>query len=589
MQKKQKQTLLSGNEAIALGALDFGVKLAAAYPGTPSTEILENISRYREIYSEWAPNEKVAMEVAVGASLAGVRAVATMKHVGLNVAADPFFTASYIGVKGGLVVVCADDPGMHSSQNEQDNRHYAVAAKVPMFEPSDSQEAYDYLGLALETSERYDTPVLLRVTTRVSHTKGLVRRSARRRPRLPKPGFEKNTVKYVMVPNFARLRHEVVEKRTTDLRAFSESTPVNRVEKGRDRAMGIITSGVAYQYVREAFPDAPILKLGFTYPLPGRKIRTFARSVEKLAVVEELDPYLEDAVRAMGIAVSAGKDRLPICGELSPEVVREGLRPGKKRLRKQAPEPIPPRPPALCAGCPHSATLYAVKRLKLNVIGDIGCYTLSVAPPLETMDTCLCMGASIGMAHGMDKALGPQSARRTVAVLGDSTFLHSGITPLLNVAYNRGVSTVIVLDNRTTAMTGFQDHASTGKTLMGEAAPAVDLEALGKALGIASVRVADPYDVKAFQKLLKEEVEADHSSLVIAQRECLLLKRGEKRTPKAVDPETCTGCTLCQQTGCPAITLTPEGVARIDAVVCNGCPICVQICKAGAIHDIVGM
>jgi len=582
MRRTQKQ-LLSGNEAIALGALDFGVNLASAYPGTPSTEILENLSGFKEIYSEWGPNEKVALEVAVGASLGGARALATMKHVGLNVAADPFFTASYIGVKGGLVLVCADDPGMHSSQNEQDNRHYAVAAKVPMLEPSDSQEAYEFLGLALDMSEQYDTPVLFRVTTRVSHSKGLVQRTAKRRSKGRKTGFDKNTAKYVMVPNFARLRHEIVEERSDRLRELSESTPINRVEKG-SRDTGIITSGVAYQYAREAFPEASILKLGLTHPLPAKKIRTFARGVKKLVVVEELDPFLEDAVRAMGVEVSAGKNRLPICGELSPDVVREGLQPGRRK-RKAVPEPIPPRPPALCPGCPHSATFYAVKKLKLNVMGDIGCYTLSVAPPLETIDACVCMGASIGMAHGMGMALGPEAGKRFVAVLGDSTFLHSGITSLMNVAYNRGVSTVLILDNRTTAMTGFQDHASTGKTLMGEPAPEVDLEALGKALGIASVRVADPFDLKAFQKVLKEEVNADHSSLVIARRECLLLRRDETWTPRQVDPEACTGCNMCLQTGCPAISLTPEGKARIDDVVCNGCPICQQICKAGAIHE----
>ncbi len=582
MARKQKQ-LLSGNEALALGARDFGVKVASAYPGTPSTEILQNLSKFKEIYSEWAPNEKVALEVAVGASLGGARTLATMKHVGLNVAADPFFTASYIGVKGGLVLVCADDPGMHSSQNEQDNRHYARAAKVPMLEPADSQEAYDFMGQALEISEAYDTPVMIRVTTRVCHAKGLVQQQAKHRVKGRKPGFEKNTAKNVMVPNFARLRHEVVEERTTALKALSDSTPLNRVEKG-NRDMGIITSGVAYQYAREAFPEAVILKLGLTYPLPEKKIRTFARGVKKLVVVEELDPYMEDAVRAMGISVSAGKNRLPICGELSPEVVRDGLS-ARRKKRKAAPEAIPPRPPALCPGCPHSATLYTVKKLKLNVMGDIGCYTLSVAPPLEAMDACLCMGASIGMAHGMSKALGPEAGKRFVAVLGDSTFLHSGITSLMNVAYNRGISTVLVLDNRTTAMTGFQDHAATGRTLMGDPAPEVDLEALGKALGITSVRVADPYDLKSFRKLLKEEVEADHSSMVIARRECLLLKKGEKRNPRQVDPETCTGCNMCLQTGCPAISLTPEGKARIDAVVCNGCPICQQVCKAGAIHE----
>ncbi len=576
--------LLSGNEAIAWGAYDYGVKVAAAYPGTPSTEILENIARFDDVYAEWSPNEKVALEVAIGACLGGVRTLASMKHVGLNVAADPFFTASYIGVNGGLVIVSADDPGMHSSQNEQDNRHYAVAAKVPMLEPADSQEAYDFVGQALEISEQYDTPVLLRITTRVAHSKGVLQRGAKRILHLKEAGFVKDPPKYVMVPNYARQRHDYVEQRMVRLREFTESISINRIEWAR-REVGIVASGVAYQYAREARPRASFLKLGLTHPLPEKRIREFAQGVQKLFVVEELDPYLEDQIKALGIP-AIGKERFPICGELSPEIVKKGLS-GRSRAKKAAPPAgIPPRPPALCPGCPHSATFYTIKKLKLTVMGDIGCYTLSVAPPLETMDSTLCMGASVGMAHGIEKALGSGPGTRCVAVLGDSTFLHSGIVPLMNIAYNRGTSTTIILDNRTTAMTGFQEHAATGRTLQGEEAPEIDFEALGKALGIASVRTVDPYVMKDLEKVLKEEVEAPHASLIIARRECLLLKRGQKRTPKTVDPEKCVGCNLCLLTGCPALSRTPDGKAQIDSVICNGCPICQQICKLDAISDL---
>ncbi len=575
--------LLSGNEAIAWGAYDFGVQVASAYPGTPSTEILENLARLDDVYAEWAPNEKVALEVAVGASLGGVRALASMKHVGLNVAADPFFTASYIGVNGGLLIVSADDPGMHSSQNEQDNRHYALAAKVPMLEPADSQEAYEYVGRALEISEQYDTPVLLRVTTRVSHAKGIVKRTAGRIKHRKEQGFVKNPSKFVMVPNYARRRHDAVEERLIRLQELSETIPINRIEWGR-REVGIITSGVAYQYAREARPRASFLKLGLSHPLPEDRIREFARGVKQIFVVEELDPFLEDRIKALGIP-AIGKERLPICGELSPETVKHGLD-GKQQRKAVSPAEVPPRPPALCPGCPHSATLYTMKKLKLTVMGDIGCYTLGVAPPLEAMDSTLCMGASVGMTHGLDTALETDPASRCVAVLGDSTFLHSGIAPLLNIAYNRGTSTTVILDNRTTAMTGFQDHAATGRTLQGEKAPAVDFEALGKALGIDSVRTVDPYEMKEMEQVLKEEVEARHSSLIVARRECLLLKRGTRKAPKTVDPDKCVGCNLCLMTGCPALSRTPDGKARIDSAICSGCPICGQLCKFDAISHL---
>ncbi|MEW6443329.1 MAG: indolepyruvate ferredoxin oxidoreductase subunit alpha [bacterium] len=589
MKTQPNRELLSGNEAIAYGAYDAGVRVATAYPGTPSTEILESLARFKDVYAEWSPNEKVAMEVAIGASLGGARSLVSMKHVGLNVAADPFFTASYIGVRGGLLIVSADDPGLHSSQNEQDNRHFAVAAKVPMLEPSDSQEAYDFVAVALQMSEQYDTPVLLRVTTRICHSKTVVVRKAAVRTSPIPPAFRKDPPKYVMVPMYARQRHELVERRMEQLADLSESTPLNRVEPG-EGTLGIVSSGVAYQYAREAFPRASFLKIGMSHPLPAAKIRAFAEGLKEIAVVEELDPFLEVQVRSLGVP-AFGKDRLPLCGELTPEIVSRGLRrdttlsPGEEPAARRA---LPPRPPALCPGCPHSATFYTIKKLKLDVMGDIGCYTLSVAPPLETMDTTVCMGASIGMAHGLEKALAGREdggRPRCVAVLGDSTFLHSGIAPLLNVAYNKGCSTTLILDNRTTAMTGFQEHAGTGRTAQGEEAPSVDFEALGKALGIESVRTVDPYDLKAMEKALREEVRAPHSSLIIARRSCLLLRKGEKRRPKKVDPEACAGCRLCLRIGCPALSETAEGKATIDAAVCNGCPICEQVCKAEAIQE----
>lgn len=590
MNSRKAQQLLSGDEAIAYGAYDAGVRIATAYPGTPSTEILETFSQLPDVYAEWCPNEKVAFEVAIGSSLAGARTMVSMKHVGLNVAADPFFTASYVGVGGGLLVVSADDPGMHSSQNEQDNRHYAVAAKIPMLEPSDSQEAYEFARLAVEISETYDTPCLLRITTRVAHSKTVVvRRPPERKGRRPVSGFQKNPPKYVMVPIFARQRHEEVEKRLERLLDYSESTPVNVAERG-SRKLGIIASGVAYAYAKEVCPEASFLKIGMSHPLPAAKIRTFARGLAKIVVVEELDPFLEMQIRALGIPVE-GKSLFPACGELTPDLVLQGLRraTGSASRRTSSDDrdrrALPPRPPALCPGCPHSATFYTIKKLKLDVMGDIGCYTLSVAPPLETMDACVCMGASIGMAHGMERALRDRTDRRCVAVIGDSTFVHSGITALLNVAYNKGRSTTVIVDNRTTAMTGLQDHPGTGRTLQGDASPAVDFEALGRALGIDSVRTVDPYNLKELEAALQEEIEAPRSSLIIARRPCLLLRKGERPPPRAVDPETCVGCGLCLRIGCPALSGREGGKARIDPLLCNGCPICGQVCKVGAIHE----
>jgi indolepyruvate ferredoxin oxidoreductase alpha subunit len=473
--------LLSGNEAIARAAYECGVKVAAAYPGTPSTEILEQFSRYPGVYAEWAPNEKVALEVGIGASLAGVRTLVAMKHVGVNVAADPLLTFAYTGVNGGFVLVSADDPGSHSSQNEQDNRQYARFAKIPLLEPSDSREAGDMVGLALLLSEQYDTPVMLRITTRVAHSQSFVEK------REPQPQelrpYCRNPKKYLMLPAFARERRAFIEERLAGLKEYSETTPVNRIE-WRDRSAGIITSGISYQYVREALPDVSVLKLGLTWPLPEKLIRSFAEGVKRLLVVEELEPFLEEQVKAMGLAVS-GKEYIPSTGELSPGIVagkmiEAGLLeqqggPAAGTVPEDAPA-VPGRPPVMCPGCPHRGVFYTLRRLKLNVTGDIGCYTLGGLPPLEAMDCCICMGASIGTAHGAEKA-DPAWAGHAVAVIGDSTFLHSGLTGLLNVVYNRGSSTVLILDNSTTAMTGHQQHPGTGYTLMGKSAPAVDLEA----------------------------------------------------------------------------------------------------------------
>ncbi|RPI01106.1 MAG: indolepyruvate ferredoxin oxidoreductase subunit alpha, partial [Zetaproteobacteria bacterium] len=470
--------LLSGNEAIARGAYEAGVKVAAAYPGTPSTEILEYLAEYEGVHAEWAPNEKVAVEVALGAAMAGARALAAMKHVGVNVAADPIFTASYTGVRGGLVIVTADDPEMHSSQNEQDNRHYAMAAKIPMLEPADSAETKAYTKLAFALSERFDTPVFLRTTTRISHATGAVPLGEVEPSGIPL-AFVEDPAKWVMLPVNARKRHVVVEERVRALRDFAETFDGNRIEWG-DRSLGIVTAGVAYQYVREAFPEASVLKLGMAYPLPERLLREFAAGVGRLVVVEELDPIVETHVRALGIRVE-GKDRVPILGELNTRIVRQAVSGEAAPLRE--PASVPNRPPNLCAGCPHRSLFFALNKCKVTVTGDIGCYTLAALPPLKSMDTCVCMGASIGNALGIEKALGPAARGKVVAVIGDSTFVHSGITGLVNVVYNRGFSTVIVLDNGTTAMTGAQDHPGTGKTLQGETAPRLDLVALCRAVG----------------------------------------------------------------------------------------------------------
>ncbi|MFH0812231.1 MAG: indolepyruvate ferredoxin oxidoreductase subunit alpha [Pseudomonadota bacterium] len=591
--------ILSGNEAIARGAYEAGVKVATGYPGTPSTEILENLVQYQCIHVEWAPNEKVALEVGSGASLAGSRTLVTMKHVGLNVAADPLMTLPYIGIKGGLVLITADDPGMHSSQNEQDNRNYAKFAKVPMLEPSDSQEAKDFVKSAFELSEKFDTVVLLRTTTRVSHSESIVTLGRPRKSHVPQ-SLSKNPSKYVMVPANARRRHLVVEKRIEELCAFAETFPENRIEWGK-KDRGIITSGVCYQYSKEVFPDASYLKLGMVYPLPVEMIKAFARKVKELYVVEELDPFLEEQIRSLGINVK-GKSLLPLLGEFNPDVVEEGIK-GKKGQATKQTEAIPARPPNLCPGCPHRGIFYALNKLKVFVTGDIGCYTLAYMPPLSSLDTALCMGAGIGQAHGIDKALEDNSLGNVVAVIGDSTFLHSGITGLLNMSYNKGRSTVIILDNRFTAMTGGQEHPGTGFTLRGEATWKVDYMQLSQALGIKNIRKVNPYCIEETLRVIKEEVSRPELSVVVSEAPCILNRR--EFTPFSRRYETleseCIGCLRCIHLGCPAIgwiKRAPEGkkegkakekkrkgFAMIDPLLCIGCSVCEQLCKAGAIRE----
>jgi len=590
------KVILSGNEAIARGAYEAGVVVATAYPGTPSTEIIENVARYEGIYAEWSPNEKVALEVATGAAIGGCRALAAMKHVGVNVAADPLFTVSYTGIKGGLVIITADDPEMHSSQNEQDNRNYAKFAKVPMLEPSDSQEAKDFIKQAFELSERFDTPVFVRTTTRISHSKSVVELSEpQERP--PKPTLEKHPDKYVMVPAHARKRHPLVEQRIKDLEAFAEEFPENRMEI-QDTSVGIITSGTCYQYAKEAFPEYSFLKLGMVYPLPKNKLREFARKVKKLYAFEELDPFFEEQVKALGIAI-LGKEVFPLCGEFDPGTAEQGIRGLPEEKKKDTSLPyLPPRPPTMCPGCPHRGLFYALNKLKVFVAGDIGCYTLACLPPLKAVDTCICMGASIGHAMGLDKALGSEALGKVVAVIGDSTFLHSGITGLLDVAYNRGACTIIILDNWTTAMTGRQDHPGTGMTIKGEPTSKVDYVKLAKALGVKQVKKVDPFNLKTLQTILRREVNRPEPSVVISDAPCVLFRRIEKagsRPVMQVKSSDCIGCKACLQLGCPAlewVLLSQEaadarqkkkGEAYVNPSLCVGCEVCAQICKKGAI------
>lgn len=581
--------LLSGNEAIAQGAFEAGVSVGCGYPGTPSTEILENLARYEGVYAQWSPNEKVALEVGSGASYAGVRVLVTMKHVGLNVAADPLFTLSYTGVGGGLVVVTADDPQLFSSQNEQDNRHYARAAKIPLLEPSDSQEALEFVSLAFDISERFDTPVLLRSTTRLSHSRSPVT------PGTPRPKNEgrrpdKDPRKMVMIPAHGFKRHILVEKRMEALRAFTEEFPQNRIEKGTG-GIGIISSGIAYQHAREVFPEAPVLKLALTNPLPEKLIRTFAAGVEKIFVVEELDPYLEEQIRAMGIAVE-GKNLLPMVGEYTPGIISGALlgREPETMVKKDKMPEVPARPPILCPGCPHRGVFHLLGRKKYFVTGDIGCYTLAAIPPQSALDTCLCMGASIGQALGIEKAIGGRP-EKVASVIGDSTFFHSGLTPLLDIVHNAGRTTVIVLDNRTTAMTGRQDNPGTDRNLMGREVPAVDIAGVARAVGIDNVMVTDAFNLAEIGEALDKASKSEGSSVIVNRGECVLLRRPDKDAHLEVDEGLCSGCRVCLAIGCPAIGWSDDtvnargktGVTVIDPSLCNGCGICLQVCPAGAI------
>ena len=574
--------LLTGNEAFAYGAYLAGVKVAAAYPGTPSTEVIQNCAKYDTIYAEWSPNEKVALDVAIGAAYAGGRALCAMKHVGLNVAADSLFYSSFTGQKAGLVVVNADDPGMHSSQNEQDNRNYAKFAKLPMLEPSDSEEAKRFILLAYEISEQFDTPVIVRTTTRLSHSRTLVDMDDSQRivPSTERVEFERNPSKYHMVPGNAKRRHTVVEEKVRKLAEYAETFAYNVIEPGNDE-IGIVTSGVAYQYAREVFPDATYLKLGMVYPLPKQLILDFAKRVKKVVIIEELDPFFEEYFKTLGIEV-IGKDVFPIEGEFSPYLIRELASKAGLVAAPASEQPItlelPIRPPMLCPGCAHRGIFYALKRLKAVVNGDIGCYALGGSPPLSTMHTSGCMGASIGVVHGVDK-VGVKD--RTVAVIGDSTFFHSGIHPLINVLYNKGVSTVIISDNRITAMTGHQNNPGSGKTLLGEPTEQIDLEKLVRGLGAQKVAVVNPYELDVMLKTLKEFMESEEPSVIIARYPCVLHVK-EKHPVLEVDLELCTNCGTCLKIGCPPLVKVENGVA-IDASQCNGCGLCAKVCPFDAI------
>lgn len=580
--------ILLGNEAVARGAYEAGVKVISSYPGTPSTEITEAAAQYERIHCEWATNEKVGAEVAIGASIRGARAMTCMKHVGLNVAADPLFTASYTGIGGGLVFVVADDPGMHSSQNEQDSRHYARAAKLPMLEPSDSAECKSFVIKAFELSEKYDTPVLVRLQTRVAHSRSITELSD---PSdiLVKP-YTKDMAKYVMMPAMAVKRHVLVEKRTEAI-ANDSSDPSTGVglheEIDGSSDLGIITSGAAYQYVREALPDASVLKLGMIWPLPEALIRSFSKKVKRLVVIEELDPFLENEILTMGIACE-GKSLFSLNGEYSTAMIRAALAPDTvttSAVSKESLVTAPGRPPVMCAGCPHKGLFMALSRLKAQVMGDIGCYTLGALPPTSAMDACVCMGASIGMAHGFDKATDASDSKKTVAVIGDSTFLHSGITNLINAVYNGSSITVIILDNSITGMTGHQQNASTGMDIRLNPAPAVSLEALCESVGVRSVRVIDPVDTKEAQRVIKEELEKPFVSVIIARRPCALIPTGKGPRGKfaVVDKDKCTACGQCIRIMCPALTAGPDKKPVIDPETCNSCGLCVNVCAFGAL------
>ena len=571
------KTLMLGNEAVARGLFEAGCSFVSSYPGTPSTEITECVATYKEVYAEWAPNEKVAMEAAFGASLAGKRSFCAMKHVGLNVAADPLFTIGYTGVNAGMIIGVADDAGMHSSQNEQDSRHYARASKIPMLEPSDSAEALAFTKLAYELSEQYDTPVFIKMCTRVSHSQSIVELGERIEV---SKSYEKNPQKYIMMPGNAKRRHPVVEQRTELLQAFAETSDINRLEDGADHSIGIITSSTSYQYVKEVCGDTyPVLKLGMIWPLPKQKILDFAASVEKLIIVEELDSFIETHCRELGLSCT-GKELFPCIDEFSQNLIAEKLGkvvPSGTKLEAV----IPQRPPVMCAGCPHRGLFYTLAKNKVTALGDIGCYTLGAVPPLAALDTTICMGASISGMHGFTKAGGAEG-RKVVAVIGDSTFMHSGMTGLVNMAYNESCGTVIIVDNSITGMTGHQQNPTTGFNLKGDPCTKIDLETLCRAVGIRRVRVVDPYDLAACDAAIKEETAADEPSVIISRRPCALLKYVKHKKPIIASPDKCVGCKACMKIGCPAISIIDKK-ATIDNTLCTGCGVCAQLCKCGAL------
>ena len=573
-----KKVIMLGNEAIARGAYEAGVKVSAAYPGTPSTEISENLVKYKDdLYCEWSPNEKVATEVAIGASVAGVRAMSCMKHVGFNVAADPAYTVSYMGVNGGLVIVVADDPGLYSSQNEQDTRMVARAAQLPVLEPSDSSEAKEFMKIAFDLSEKFDRPFVFRTTTRLAHSQGLVELCDREE--IPDKPYEKNIRKTVMMPGNAKLRHVEIEKRNLELAEAANTLPINRVEMN-DTKIGVITSGIPYQYVKEALPNASVLKLGMVNPLPRKLIEDFASKVEKLYIVEELDPVIEEQVKSWGIKAT-GKEIFTVQGEYSANMLREAIL--GEELKLDAPAAAPGRPPILCPGCPHRSVYYVLNKLKMHAAGDIGCYTLGAVAPLSVVDTTICMGASISSLHGMEKAKGKEYIKNWVAVIGDSTFLHTGVNSLMNMMYNKATGTVMILDNSTTGMTGHQDHAATGKTLQGDPTYAIDIPELCHAVGVKHVHVVNAFDIELLQKTIKEEVARDEVSVIITKTPCVLLDKRKKPLYLAHEDQ-CKKCGLCMKPGCPAMTKNADGSVHIDDTMCTGCGLCEKLCKFNVIE-----
>lgn len=578
MANMNQKVIMLGNEAIARGAYEAGVKVSAAYPGTPSTEISENLVKYKDdIYAEWSPNEKVATEVAIGASVSGVRSMACMKHVGLNVAADPLYTVSYMGVNGGLVVIVADDPGLYSSQNEQDTRMVARAAQVPVLEPSDSMEAKEFMKLAYEISENFDRPVIFRTTTRLAHSQGLVELCDRVEPE-DKP-YEKDIRKNVMMPGNAKLRHIEIEKRSLELAEAANTMAINKVEMN-DTKIGVITSGIPYQYVKEAIPNASVLKLGMVNPLPKKLIEEFAQKVETLYIVEELDPVIEEQVKSWGVK-AIGKEIFTVQGEYSANMIREAILGEKADVK--APAQVPGRPPILCPGCPHRSVYHVLNKLKIHAAGDIGCYTLGAVAPLSVVDTTICMGASISSLHGMEKAKGKDYIKNWVAVIGDSTFLHTGVNSLMNMMYNKATGTVMILDNSTTGMTGHQDHAATGKTLLGEPTYAIDIPALCRAIGVKNVVEVNAFDIEKLEKVVKEEVAKDEVSVIITKSPCVLLDKSKKPVYIAHE-DKCKKCGMCMKPGCPAMTRNTDGTIHIDDTMCTGCGLCETLCRFDAIE-----